>query len=86
MVTRPGSRPRGQPNNIDLLSSPISDLTRRLQRPIIITWVRGHQDSTTTAGTTLSRDALNNIAVDALVTLHRTERRLLPRQQIHHLA
>ena len=84
MVTRYGARPRCQPNNIDFLTL-IAELTKELHRSISITWVKAHQDEGSQVGT-LTRYALNNIAVDALATLHRTERRLLPRQQIPHLA
>ena len=71
MVTRHGARPRQQPNNIDFLSM-ISALHAELQRPLSITWVKGHQDSDSNPPSTLSRDAQNNIAVDELATLHRT--------------
>ena len=84
MVPRPGARPQCQPNNIDYLTL-ISDLIRELHRPSSITRVRGHQDETTPVGP-LSRDALNNIAVDTLATQYRHEQRLLPRQMILHLA
>ena len=84
MATRRGAILRCQPNNIDFLTL-IADLIKELHRPISITWVKCHQDDGPQVGT-FTRDALNNIAVDALATLHRTERRLLPRQQMPHLA
>ena len=63
----------------------ISALHSELQRPLSITWIKGHQDSEPNKPSTLSRDALNNIAVDELATLHRTQRLLLPTQKIPHL-
>ena len=83
MVTRKGALPHRQPSNIDFLSI-IAELFQEIRRPISITWVKGHQDSD--SGTRqLSRDACNNIAVDALATKHRIDRRLPPRQLIPHL-
>ena len=83
MVTRKGAHPYRQPSNIDFLSI-IAELFQEIRRPISITWVKGHQDSD--AGTRqLSRDACNNIAVDALATKHRVDRRLHPCQLIPHL-
>ena len=83
MVTRPGARARRQPNNIDFLST-IAELYKVIRRPLSITWIKGHQDSAEKTGP-LSRDALNNIAVDALATKHRTEKRLPPPENSSHI-
>lgn len=82
MVTCPGARPCRQPYNIDFLTL-ISDLTRELDCPIIITWVKGHQD-TSPSSDPLSRDVINNIAVNALATMHHTQRCLSPHTHIPH--
>jgi hypothetical protein len=65
MATRPGARPRSQPNNVAFFSM-ISALHKELRQPISITWVKGHQDLDTMKSGNLSRDALNNIAVNNL--------------------
>ena len=62
----------------------IDDITAELRRPISITWIKGHQDQAS-QGKTLSRDAENNIAVDALATKHRVEKLFLPRKKADHL-
>lgn len=82
MVTCPGARPCRQPYNIDFLTL-ISDLTRELHCPISITWVKGHQD-TSPSSDPLSRDVINNIAVNALATMHHTQRCLSPHTHIPH--
>ena len=84
MVARPGAQPLRQPSNLDFLTL-IADITKEIRRPISITWVKGHQDEGKRK-TPLSRDALNNIAVNALATRHRKEHRLAPRQHVPHLS
>ena len=85
MITRPGALPQRQANNIDFLSL-IAQLNSDIRRPLSITWVKSHQDSnaTTKAGP-LSRDAINNIAVDELASQHRILKHLSPRQKTPHL-
>ena len=85
MVTRPGALPQRQANNIDFFSL-IAQLNSEIRRPLSITWVKSHQDSIAKPNADpLSRDALNNIAVDELASQHRILKHLLPRQKTPHL-
>ena len=83
MVTRPGAQPQRQPNNVDYLSM-IAKLHSEIRRPLSITWIKNHQDSKPSNGP-LSRDAIQNIAVDELASQHRIQQLLPPRQHIPHL-
>ena len=78
MAMRLGARPWSQPNNVDFLSM-ISALYKELRRPINITWVKGHQDLDTTKSKNLSRNALNNTAVNKVATQHCLQKKLLPK-------
>jgi hypothetical protein len=81
MITRRGSCRKRHPNNIDFLTV-IADLYREIHRPISTTWVKGYQDSVALSGS-LSCNACNNIAVDALATKHQlATKSLIPRQHI----
>lgn len=83
LVTYRGSKPRRQLNNVDYLSL-IASLHTELRSSTVITWVKSHQDQTTPYSK-LSRDARNNVDVDALAATHSKMDCTKPIQQIPHL-
>ena len=62
----------------------IAQLHSEIGRPLSITWIKSHQDSSPTSGP-LSLDGIQNIAVDNLASQHRSKRLLPPHQHLPHL-